>query len=141
VDEFGRVWFPDINLLRVRVIDTNGNAIAAFGSHGNAESAGPGSAVARAGIAFAWAVGVGVTDRYVHVGDSINRRMLRLRITYAAEKTCRVHRRRQCRERCPCNKPRGCRGWAAARVGRDLWNEAGHGRGARRLRPRWSPRP
>jgi len=32
--------------------------------------------------------GVAATDRYVYTGDSINRRMLRLRIAYAAEETC-----------------------------------------------------
>jgi len=69
----------------LRVLDISDRA------YGNAESAGPGSAVPQPAIAFAWVVGVGVTDRYVYVGDSIDRRMPRLRITYAAEKTCPVH--------------------------------------------------
>ena len=51
-------------------------------------SAGPGSVVPIPEIAFAWLIGVSATDRYVYTGDSINRRMLRLRIAYAAEKTC-----------------------------------------------------
>ena len=68
----------------LRVWDTSDRA------YGNAESAGPGSAVPRPGIAFAWVVGVAVADRYVYIGDSIDRRMPRLRITHAAEKTCPV---------------------------------------------------
>jgi hypothetical protein len=113
VDPFGRVFFPDLNLFRVRVIDTNGNAITHFGGYGNAESMGPDSPVidpktgklrprqaddpkdlkspfAEPEIAFAWLVGIGVTDRYLYAGDSLNRRLLRLKITYAAEETCEI---------------------------------------------------
>jgi hypothetical protein len=113
VDPFGRVFFPDPELYRVRVIDTAGNPITHFGSYGNAESVGSDSPVidpktgklrrrlpddpadlkspfAEPEIAFSWLVGVGVTDRYVYTGDSINRRLLKLRMTYAAEETCDV---------------------------------------------------
>jgi DNA-binding beta-propeller fold protein YncE len=114
VDEFGRVFFPDPELFRVRVIDTAGNAITHIGSYGNAESMGPDSPVidpktgkvraretsdpkdlqspfAEPEIAFAWIVGVGVTDKYIYAGDSLNRRLLRLKKTYAAEETCTVN--------------------------------------------------
>jgi DNA-binding beta-propeller fold protein YncE len=113
VDEFGRVFFPDTNLFRVGVIDTAGNALTYIGGYGNAESMGPDSPVidAKTGkvrarlpadpkdlkspfaepeIAFAWLVGVAATDKYVYTGDSINRRMLRSKIVYAAEESCPV---------------------------------------------------
>jgi DNA-binding beta-propeller fold protein YncE len=93
VDEFGRVWFPDANLYQVRVIDTNGNRITEFGSYGNADSCGPDSKdkqLARPEIAFAWLVGVAVTDKYIYTGDSINRRMLKIKMTYQAEESCAV---------------------------------------------------
>ena len=93
VDEFGRVWFPDLNLFQVRVIDTNGNALTKFGGYGNADSCGPDSkdkALAAPEIAFAWLVGVGATDKYVYAGDSLNRRMLRSKIVYAAEETSEI---------------------------------------------------
>jgi hypothetical protein len=113
VDEFGRVWFPDLNLFQVRVIDTNGNALAKFGGYGNADSRGPDSAVidpqtkklrprraedpkdlkspfAQPEIAFSWLVGVVATDKYVYAGDLMNRRMLRLKQVYAAEETCPI---------------------------------------------------
>ncbi|HOX08440.1 MAG TPA: hypothetical protein PK280_18740, partial [Planctomycetota bacterium] len=108
VDEFGRVFAPDLNLFQVRVIDTNGNALTRFGGYGNADSPSatlraasektssgcdPESkdkALANPEIAFAWLVGVGATDRYVYTGDSINRRMLRSKIVYAAEESCTV---------------------------------------------------
>ena len=93
VDEFGRVWYPDAVRFRVCVLDTNGNDLAHFGGYGNADNRGPESkdkALATPDIAFSWLVGVGVTDRYVYTGDSLNRRMLRCRVTYAAEETCPV---------------------------------------------------
>ncbi len=111
VDGFGRVFFPDLHRFRVRVIDTSGNALTHFGGYGNAESSGPDSPVivpaggplrpprpgeklrspfAVPAIALAWPVGVGVTDGYAYVGDSLNRRLLRVKLVYAAEATCPV---------------------------------------------------
>ncbi len=111
VDEFGRVWFPDLNRFRVNVIDTNANPVAHFGGYGNAESMGPRSPVldpksgklrprrngeklkspfAEPGIAFSWLAAVAVTDRYVYTGDALNRRVLKIKITYAAEESCSV---------------------------------------------------
>ncbi|MHC4916875.1 MAG: hypothetical protein ACYTGB_15440, partial [Planctomycetota bacterium] len=109
VDEFGRVFFPDFHMYRIRVIDTNGNALTHFGGYGNAESRGPDSPVvdektgqlrppkdgekspfAQPEIALAWPVGVGVNDRYAYVGDSLNRRLMRVKFVYAAEETCEV---------------------------------------------------
>jgi len=109
VDEFGRVFYPDLCLYQVRVVDTNGNPVLKFGGYGNAESMGPDSPVidketgqlrppkkgekspfAEPEIAFAWLVGVIATDKYVYTGDSINRRMLRLKYVYAADETCAV---------------------------------------------------
>jgi len=90
VDEFGRVWYPDLGRFRVGVLDTNGNQITHFGGYGNADSAGPSSAVPEPEIAFSWLVGVGVTDRYAYMGDSMNKRLLRAKLVYAAEETCSV---------------------------------------------------
>ena len=82
VDDFGRVWYPDLGRFRVEVLDTNGNDLTHFGRYGNADAAGA--------IAFSWLAGVGVSERYVYTSDQLNRRLLRLRITYAAEATCEV---------------------------------------------------
>ena len=109
VDEFGRVFYPDLQRFRVGVLDTNGNPITHFGGYGNAESKGPDSPVvdaatgrlrpprkgersrlAQPDIAFAWMIGVGVTDRYAYMGDSMNKRLLRAKLIYAAEATCAV---------------------------------------------------
>ncbi len=87
VDEFGRVWYPDLGRFRVCVLDTNGNEITSFGQYGNAD------APVRPGqkeIPLAWLIGVGVSDKYAYMGDSINRRLLRAKLTYAAEATCEI---------------------------------------------------
>jgi NHL repeat len=90
VDEFGRVWYPDLGRFRVVCLDTNGNEITYFGAYGNADSAGPQSSIPQPEIGFAWLIGVAVTDNYAYMGDSLNRRMLRCKMTYAAEETCSV---------------------------------------------------
>jgi hypothetical protein len=113
VDPFGRVWYPDLGRYRVGVLDTNGDLITTFGGYGNAESRGPESPVmdpktgkvrprraddpkdmrspfAEPEIAFAWLIGVGVTDGYAYMGDSLNRRLLRATLTYAASETAPV---------------------------------------------------
>lgn len=83
VDGYGRVFYPDLCRFRVGVLDTNGNAIAQFGGYGNADSKGP-------DIALAWLVGVGVTDDYAYMGDVLNRRLVRAKLTYQAEASCQI---------------------------------------------------
>jgi hypothetical protein len=113
VDLFGRVWYPDMGRYQVGVLDTNGNMITTFGGYGNAESRGPDSPVvdpktgkvrprkaddpkdlkspfAEPEIAFSYLIGVGATARYVYMADSLNRRLLRARLVYAAEQTCPI---------------------------------------------------
>ncbi|MHC4914190.1 MAG: hypothetical protein ACYTGB_01755 [Planctomycetota bacterium] len=109
VDEFGRVWYPDLGRFRVAVLDTNGNELTHFGGYGNADSRGPDSPVidpksgrprpakkgensplAEPDIALAWLIGVGATDKYVYMGDSMNRRLLRARVVYEAEERCAI---------------------------------------------------
>ena len=93
VDPFGRVFYPDLGRFRVGVLDTNGNKITHFGGYGNADSCGPDSKNKELGdpeIAFSWLIGVGVTDRYAYMGDSMNRRLLRAKLSYTAEEICNV---------------------------------------------------
>jgi len=90
VDEFGRVFYPDLGRFRVAVLDTNGNAITHFGGYGNADCAGPKSKYPKPAMAFAWLIGVGVTDKYAYMGDSMNKRLLRAKLVYAAEETCTI---------------------------------------------------
>lgn len=113
VDDFGRTFAPDTGRFRVGVLDTRGNEILTFGSYGNQDNCGPDSYVldpdgkylrprrsddpkslvspfARPDIAFAWIIGLAVTDQYAYVGDVINKRILRVRLDYAVMGTCEI---------------------------------------------------
>ncbi len=109
-DDFGRVFHPDQGRFRAVVLDTNGNEILHFGSYGNQDCCGPESYVpdprekffrprrpddpgdlkspfAEPEIAFGWITGLAVTDRYAYVADALNRRVLRVKLDYAADET------------------------------------------------------
>jgi len=113
VDDFGRVFHPDQGRFRAVVLDTNGNEITSFGGYGNQDSCGPDSYVldpdgkflrprrkddpptlvsplAGPEIAIGWNVGLGVSDRYVYLADALNRRVLRVRLTYELEAQANV---------------------------------------------------
>ncbi len=90
VDGFGRVFMPDVTTCSVRVVDTNTNPIVRFGEYGNMDSGGPGSAIPTPDIPFAWPQYVAVSNEAVYVSDVINRRVVRVKLEYAAEETCPV---------------------------------------------------
>jgi hypothetical protein len=113
VDDFGRVFAPDTGRFRVGVLDSSGNEILSFGAYGNQDFCGSESYVpdpqtkllrprqasdpkdlrspfADPEIALGWIVGLAVTDRYAYVDDVINKRILRVRLGYAAEETAEV---------------------------------------------------
>jgi hypothetical protein len=81
VDDFGRVFAPDTGRFRIGVLDTAGNEILSFGAYGNQDSCGP-------DIAFAWIIGLAVTDRYAYVSDVVNKRVLRIALDYTVQEVC-----------------------------------------------------
>ncbi len=87
VDGFGRTFVPDAARFRVVVLDTGGNLIGAFGRYGNQDSAGPGSALPKPAIPFAFPLAVGVSDRAAYVSDILSRRIVRVKLTCIAEET------------------------------------------------------
>jgi hypothetical protein len=87
VDPFGRVFFPNAGQFRVEMIDTNNNPIATFGQYGNQDfSAKPG----QSGVPLAWPTAVAVSDTHVYIGDTLNRRVVKVALAHAAEETCQV---------------------------------------------------
>lgn len=90
VDEFGRVFYPDAARFCVGVLDTDGNVILHFGSYGNQDSAGPNSAIGEPEIAFAWPQIVAADSKAVYVADQLNRRIVRVKLTYTSEATCKI---------------------------------------------------
>lgn len=91
VDDFGRVFYPDAARFRVGVLDTGGNEIGAFGSYGNADSAGAGSAAPLPEIPFAWPQAVAVDNQgMVFIGDRLNRRVVMVKLAFSAEQSCKI---------------------------------------------------
>jgi hypothetical protein len=90
VDPFGRVFFPNLGQYRVEVIDTNNNAITTFGKYGNEDSGRPHAKVPRPDIPLAWPVYVAVSDTHAYVADTVNRRVVRVKLGAAAEATCAI---------------------------------------------------
>jgi len=113
IRDSGRTFYTDQGRFRVVVLDTGGNEITAFGGYGNQDYCGPDSYVVdpdgkflrprskddpqdlvspftKPEIAFNWFVGLGVSDRYAYVADGGNRRVVRVRLDYAAEETTAV---------------------------------------------------
>jgi len=92
LDPWGRLYLPNAITYTVSVLDNNGNVITRFGRYGNADSRGPGqdSLIKTPDIPLGWPEAVGVSQKAVYVADVLNRRIVRLRKTYAAERTCRI---------------------------------------------------
>jgi hypothetical protein len=88
VDPFGRVFFPNLGQFRVEVVDTNNNGITTFGKYGNEDSGGPDARIKKPEIPLAWPSYVAVSDRWAYVADTVNRRIVRVKLAYAAEATC-----------------------------------------------------
>lgn len=85
VDPFGRVFYPNLGQFRVEVVDTNNNPITTFGKYGNEDA--PAKGVS---IPLAWPTYVAASDRYVYIADTVNRRVVRAKLTYATEATCGI---------------------------------------------------
>jgi hypothetical protein len=93
VDPFGRVFFPNLGQFRIEVVDTNNNPITTFGKYGNEDSGGPNALVKRPDIPLAWPTSVAASDKWAYVADTVNRRVVRVKLAYAADESC------PCRER------------------------------------------
>jgi hypothetical protein len=90
VDPYGRVFFPNLQQFRVEIVDTNNNPITTAGEYGNPDSGGPNALVPKPAIPLAWAQYVAVSDTHIYVADRVNSRVVRIKMTRAAEETCEV---------------------------------------------------
>jgi len=87
VDNFGRVYIPDTGRFSILIVDSANNEILRFGSYGNEDSAGPKSRVPEPEIPLSWPHAVTVGKNGIYISDFINRRIVRVNLTYAAETT------------------------------------------------------
>jgi hypothetical protein len=90
LDDYGRLFVPDVFRFSIGVLDSAGNQITRFGGYGNADSAGAGSAVPTPAIPFGAPNAVAVAGDHVYVADRKNRRIAVVRLTYAAEHFCPI---------------------------------------------------
>jgi sugar lactone lactonase YvrE len=90
VDPYGRVFFPNLGQFRIEVIDTNNNPIGTFGAYGNQDSGGPDATVKKPAIPFAWPNNVAVSDTHAYVADTLNRRVVKVKLTYSAVEVCPI---------------------------------------------------
>ncbi|MGQ9662523.1 MAG: hypothetical protein ACUVWX_09335 [Kiritimatiellia bacterium] len=85
VDPYARVFFPNLGQFRIEVLDSNGNPITTFGAYGNQDSRGQGSLIPVPEIPMAWPISVVVSDTHAYVADTLNRRLAKVRLGWAAE--------------------------------------------------------
>lgn len=100
VDRYGRLVMPSAFAANVLLYDNSGNLISTIGAYGNFDSqyVNPAldtsksnkPAVTSPEIPLAWPSGVGVSENYLYVNDTYNRRVVRVDKAFAAEATCEV---------------------------------------------------
>lgn len=98
VDRFGRIVFTNNATYSATLVDNAGNEILSFGAYGNFDSryVNAGTAAGKAGkptvaipeFPLAWPAGAGMSDRYIYVIDTYDKRVLRADKTWAAEERC-----------------------------------------------------
>ena len=91
VDEYGRVFAPDVFCFSVEMLDTDGNQLARRGRYGNSDSAGPGSKVPEPETgsgSFVFPAYVSANEGKVFVLDSVNRRVAVVSLQPTASAEC-----------------------------------------------------
>ena len=84
VDGYGRVFMPNCFRFCVEVLDSAGNRLARVGRYGNADDRGGPQAH------FAWPAFVSAAGDLLCVSDSVNRRVVVMKLGYSAEAQSRV---------------------------------------------------
>jgi len=90
LDGYDRLLVPDVFRCSVGVLDSAGNEILRFGSYGNVDSAGKGSKIPEPAIPLAFPNAVAAAGGRAYVADRLNLRVAVIKLTHAAEATCRV---------------------------------------------------
>ena len=87
LDYFARSFVPEVGHSSIAVLDTNGNEILTCGRYGNQDSPTTGES---AGIPLGWPLSVVASDTHAYVADTVNRRVVKVRLRYAAEESAEV---------------------------------------------------
>jgi hypothetical protein len=86
-DYFNRTFAPELDRFKIAVLDSNGNLILRIGRYGNADSAGPKSAVPLGGDEVGLTHGAYLatqTDKRLFVADPANDRIFSVKLDYYA---------------------------------------------------------
>lgn len=87
LDGHDRLFVPEALKFSVSVLDSNGNFICRFGSYGNMDSRGAGSAISDPAIPLGWPMAVAVSDKSAYVADYTNFRIAKVKLAYTVEKS------------------------------------------------------
>ena len=105
IDLYGRVFYPNLGQFRIEYVDAANNMLGHFGKYGNQDSTGvkpgekkaagsPGegagstpAVVKKPAIPMAWPITCVASDTHVYVGDTVNRRVVKVKLGAAVEET------------------------------------------------------
>lgn len=90
MDEYGRLFVPDVFRFCVTALDSAGNEIHRFGRYGNVDSAGPDSLLPEPKVPLTSPNAVAVGRGKVYVADRKSRRIAVVRLTCSVESECPV---------------------------------------------------
>ena len=92
LDLHNRLFVPDALQFSVRILDAHFNEILTFGGYDQADDKGGKANLPGPEIPFEYPMFVHAGGDYVYVTDSAScaRRIVRVKVTYTAEKTCRI---------------------------------------------------
>ena len=90
IDEYDRLFVPDVFRCSVGVVDTAGNEITRIGAYGNVDSAGPKSLLPEPAIPFTAPTAVAAGGGKVYVADRKSRRIAVITMKFAAEENCDI---------------------------------------------------
>jgi len=86
IDDFGRIYVPNVIDFCVRIYDNAGNLIRRFGRYGNADSPNRDGQDATSTIPLGWPMTCGVNrNGRVYIGDVLNHRIVRADLCYDTE--------------------------------------------------------
>ena len=90
IDGYDRIFITDIFRFRVYVLDSAGNEITHFGSYGNMDSRGKGSAIPEPEITFGWPLSVDCAQDKAFIADLVNKRVVSVKFEHTTTASCRV---------------------------------------------------
>jgi len=90
VDDFGRIFYPNLGQFRIEMVDNNNNWIGTFGKYGNQDSGGENALVKKPEIPLTWPTYVAVCGDYAFVNDTISNRVIKVKFKAKSEEVVEI---------------------------------------------------